>query len=110
MRSTGDGLFLLHGETGAGKTTLLDAVAFALFGRVPGVRNEAKRLRSDTAAPHTRTEVQLEFSVGPVRAIISRNPEYLRPKSRGTGETLERHRVVLRWVGVGTGRAFRPTD
>ena len=31
-----DGLFLLHGETGAGKTTLLDAVAFALFGRVPG--------------------------------------------------------------------------
>src|SRR3954454_24454544 len=31
-----DGLFLLHGDTGAGKTTLLDAVAFALFGGVPG--------------------------------------------------------------------------
>ncbi len=31
-----DGLFLLHGDTGAGKTTLLDAVAFALYGRVPG--------------------------------------------------------------------------
>jgi len=105
---TGDGLFLLHGQTGAGKTSLLDAVAFALFGRVPGVRNEAKRLRSDTAAPHTRTQVQLEFSVGPVRAVISRNPEYLRPKSRGTGETLERHRVVLRWVGVGP--AGFPTD
>ena len=31
-----DGLFLVQGDTGAGKTTLLDAVAFALFGRVPG--------------------------------------------------------------------------
>ena len=39
-----DGLFLLHGETGAGKTTLLDAIAFALYGRVPGVRGDAKRL------------------------------------------------------------------
>ena len=44
-----DGLFLLHGQTGAGKTTVLDAVAFALFGRVPGARNEAKRLHSDHA-------------------------------------------------------------
>ena len=33
-----EGLFLLHGETGAGKTTLLDAIAFALYGRVPGER------------------------------------------------------------------------
>ncbi|MDT7546205.1 MAG: repair protein SbcC/Rad50, partial [Actinomycetota bacterium] len=32
------GLFLLHGDTGAGKTTLLDAMGFALYGRVPGVR------------------------------------------------------------------------
>ncbi len=43
------GLFLLHGETGAGKTTLLDAIGFALYGRVPGVRGDAKRLRSDHA-------------------------------------------------------------
>ncbi len=46
-----EGLFLLHGETGAGKTTLLDAIAFALYGRVPGERGSAKRLRSDHAAP-----------------------------------------------------------
>ena len=40
-----DGLFLMHGETGAGKTTVLDAVAFALFGAVPGARGEVRRLR-----------------------------------------------------------------
>ena len=52
-----DGLFLLHGETGAGKTTLLDAIAFALYGRVPGERGSARRLRSDHAPPGTATEV-----------------------------------------------------
>ena len=49
-----DGLFLLHGETGAGKTTLLDAIAFALYGRVPGERGTARRLRSDHAAARHR--------------------------------------------------------
>src|SRR5580693_125515 len=44
------GLFLLHGDTGAGKTTLLDAIGFALYGRVPGERGKARRLRSDHAA------------------------------------------------------------
>src|SRR5487761_1050411 len=52
-----EGLFLLHGETGAGKTTLLDAIAFALYGRVPGERGGARGLRPDHAAargpPHT---------------------------------------------------------
>ena len=58
------GLFLLHGETGAGKTTLLDAIGFALYGRVPGERGKARRLRSDHAAPGTPTEVQLEATMG----------------------------------------------
>ena len=46
-----DGLFLLHGDTGAGKTTLLDAVAFALYGTVPGARLP----RGCAATPPTRT-------------------------------------------------------
>ena len=93
-----DGLFLLHGDTGAGKTTVLDAVAFALFGRVPGPRNEARRLRCDQAAPHQRTEVRLVATLGGSRVELTRSPEYHRPKTRGTGTTPERARVLLRWL------------
>ncbi len=93
-----DGLFLLHGDTGAGKTTLLDAIAFALFGRVPGARNEAKRLRCDRAEPATRTFVRLVATLGGHRVEIVRSPAYLRPKARGAGWTEEKHKVVLRWL------------
>jgi len=81
---SGSGLFLLHGDTGAGKTTLLDAMGFALYGRVPGVRNDAKRLRSDYAAADTNTEVQLEATLGGRRMRITRSPEYDRPKKSGS--------------------------
>ena len=95
-----DGLFLVQGDTGAGKTTLLDAVAFALFGRVPGPRNEAKRLRCDRAPVDNVTQVRLVATIGGHRLEIIRRPEYLRPKSRGAGSTLQRGRVSLRWIGA----------
>ncbi|MEP6560560.1 MAG: SMC family ATPase, partial [Nakamurella sp.] len=94
-----DGLFLVQGDTGAGKTTLLDAVAFALFGRVPGPRNEAKRLRCDRAPAEVVTQVRLEATIGGHRLEITRRPEYARPKSRGAGTTLQRGKVTLRWLG-----------
>ncbi|WP_029135354.1 AAA family ATPase [Nakamurella lactea] len=97
------GLFLLHGDTGAGKTTLLDAVAFALYGTVPGARGEAKRLRCDSADPHTRTEIELELTVGGRRLAIVRNPEYTRAKSRGDGVTTERAKVSLSWLDAPDG-------
>src|ERR1700741_981841 len=90
-----EGVFLLHGETGAGKTTLLDAIAFALYGKVPGVRGKAKRLRSDHAAAEVRTEVRLEGTVGGRRLGIPRRPDQERPKRSGTGTTKEHASVIL---------------
>lgn len=104
----GAGLFLLHGPTGAGKTTLLDGLGFALFGRVPGVRNAAKRLRADQADAALRTEVQLEVTLSGRRMRITRSPQQERAKARGSGTTVEPARVLLEelvegdWVCVST--------
>ncbi|MGH3763396.1 AAA family ATPase, partial [Actinophytocola sp.] len=95
-----DGVFLLHGDTGAGKTTLLDAVAFALFGAVPGVRDQAKRLRCDYADPAVVTEVRLELTVRGHRLRLVRCPEYPRPKKRGGGTTKQPAKASLTWVGA----------
>ncbi|MFI0463473.1 AAA family ATPase [Saccharopolyspora sp. 5N102] len=97
-RLGGDGLFLLHGDTGAGKTTLLDAVAFALYGSVPGARGEVKRLRCDTAKPDTITKVVLELTVQGQRLRLERSPEYQRPKKRGDGYTTQQAKASLTWV------------
>jgi DNA repair protein SbcC/Rad50 len=101
----GAGLFLLHGETGAGKTTLLDAIGFALYGRVPGERGKARRLRSDHAAPGTPTEVQLEATIGGRRMRITRKPEQQRPKRRGGGTTTEQAKILLEEADRDTWRA-----
>jgi exonuclease SbcC len=90
-----EGLFLLHGETGAGKTTLLDAIAFALYGRVPGERGGARRLRSDHASPRTATEVELEATIGRRRLRVTRKPEQARMKKSGNGVTTEPASVRL---------------
>ncbi|GLZ41205.1 SMC family ATPase [Actinokineospora sp. NBRC 105648] len=99
-RLAAEGLFLLHGDTGAGKTTVLDAVAFALFGAVPGARAEAKRLRCDYADPDTHTEVTLELTVQGHRLRLTRSPEYERPKRRGGGTTKQNAKASLTWVGT----------
>jgi exonuclease SbcC len=100
------GLFLLHGETGAGKTTLLDAIGFALYGRVPGERGKARRLRSDHAASGAPTEVQLEATMGGRRMRITRKPEQQRPKRRGGGTTTEQAKILLEEAAQGTWRAI----
>jgi len=99
------GLFLLHGETGAGKTTLLDAIGFALYGRVPGERGKARRLRSDHAASGTPTEIQLEATLGGRRVRITRKPEQERPKLRGTGTTTEQAKILLEESSGGPWRS-----
>ncbi|MFC3960615.1 AAA family ATPase [Nocardia jiangsuensis] len=98
-----DGLFLLHGQTGAGKTTVLDAIAFALYGRVPGARAESKRLHSDHAPVHIPPSVSLEATLGGRRVRIGRTPEFERPKRRGDGTTKEQPKATLTWLdGRGT--------
>ncbi|MDA0566583.1 SMC family ATPase [Streptomonospora sp. S1-112] len=100
------GLFLIHGPTGAGKTSVLDAVCFALYGRVPGVREAAKSPRSNHAAPGVAPRVELELTVRGRRLSISRSPAWQRPKKRGTGTTEEKAKVVVselvdgRWRGL----------
>ncbi|WP_394276497.1 AAA family ATPase [Luteococcus sp.] len=104
------GLFLINGPTGSGKTSLLDAVCFALYGNLPGVRS-SKSLHSQHAAPTAKPEVELVFSVGARRFRVVRSPEYQRPKLRGTGTTKQQHTVVLTelvdgaWLDRGSGRA-----
>lgn len=92
---TNAGLFLLHGDTGAGKTSLLDALGYALYGRVPGARMQAGRLRSDHASADLPTEVGLEFTAAGRRLRVSRAPEQQRPKRRGDGVTRSPARVRL---------------
>ncbi|TDE29477.1 SMC family ATPase [Actinomadura sp. 6K520] len=102
------GLFLIQGRTGAGKTSILDAVCFALYGQVPGVRNAVKGLRSDHAAPGTGPGVVLETTIRGRRLRITRSPAWERPKLRGTGTTAEHAKVILEeledgtWVGLTT--------
>ncbi|WP_043731574.1 AAA family ATPase [Nocardia asiatica] len=93
-----DGLFLLHGQTGAGKTTVLDAIAFALYGRVPGARGESKRLHSDHAPEHTPPQVTLEATLGGRRLRLTRSPEFQRLKRDGTGLRTINPKATLTWL------------
>jgi DNA repair protein SbcC/Rad50 len=108
------GLFLLHGDTGAGKTTLLDAIAFALYGQVPGARARDARLRSDHADAGTRTEVELELTLRERRLRIVRRPPQERAKLRGEGTTREGHACTVEELDAASGEwttlAARPDE
>src|SRR5690606_23697293 len=106
------GLFLVHGPTGAGKTSVLDAVCFALYGGVPGVRGAARALQSTHAPPDLRPEVALEFTVRGRRPRITRSPAWRRPKKRGSGTTEEKAKVAVAEHTDGTWRpiTLRPDE
>ena len=93
------GLFLLSGSTGAGKTSILDAVCFALYGAVPGVRG-VKTLKSQHADDEAAPEVVLEFSVRERRFRVRRSPEWSRPKRRGSGTVTEKAAATLAEIGT----------
>ena len=84
------GIYLIAGDTGAGKTTIFDAITYALFGQASGDnRDDVKLFRCKNARPETKTEVDLTFVYAGKEYRIVRNPEYMRPKSRGEGLTKE---------------------
>ncbi len=96
-RLSAHGLFLLNGPTGAGKTSVLDAVCFALYGSVPGARQEGKRLRSDHAEPAQEPSVTCEFSAQGRHFEVTRSPAWDRPSARGkNGFTTQQAKTLLR--------------
>ncbi|MGZ4467166.1 MAG: AAA family ATPase [Nocardioidaceae bacterium] len=97
------GLFLMTGPTGAGKSSVLDAICFALYGQVPGVR-AVKTLKSQHAAADARPEVVLDLSIRDRRFVIRRSPEWSRPKRRGDGTTVEKAQASIIETTDGTER------
>ncbi|MFC9352316.1 AAA family ATPase [Arthrobacter sp. NPDC057013] len=104
-RLSAQGLFLLNGPTGAGKTSVLDAICYALYGSVPGARQDGKRLRSDHADTAAEPRVTCEFTARGRRFEVSRSPAWDKPSARGRNgfttqqaKTLLRERVAGEWV------------
>lgn len=94
-RFGGQGLYLITGDTGAGKTTIFDAIAFALYGEASGDVRRSDMFRSKYAREDVPTYVEFTFLYRGKTYVVKRNPEYYRPKGRGSGYTLQKADAVL---------------
>lgn len=89
------GLFGIYGQTGSGKSTIFSGMTFALFGEASKSEQDRTSLRSDHAAADVATEVEFVFDVGERRFVVVRQPDQMRPKQRGEGETKSAHEAHL---------------
>ncbi|MEQ9142890.1 MAG: SMC family ATPase [Parvibaculaceae bacterium] len=89
------GLFGIYGQTGSGKSTIFSGMTFALFGEASKSEQDRTSLRSDHAAADVATEVEFVFDVGERRFVVVRQPDQMRPKQRGEGETQSAHEAYL---------------
>lgn len=89
------GLFLLEGPTGSGKSTIIDAITFALYGKVAQESADAERIHSHHADPREIPVVTLVFETQSGLYRVRRTPRFERPKSRGTGLTVQQPSVKL---------------
>ena len=89
------GLFGIYGQTGSGKSTIFSGMTFALFGEPSKSEQDRTSLRSDHAAADLATEVEFIFDVGDRRFVVVRQPDQMRPKQRGEGETKSVHEAHL---------------
>lgn len=94
-QATDAGLFGIYGPTGAGKSSIFSAMTFALFGQSAKKEQPASSLRSDHAAADLLTSVALVFELDGRRYLVRREPDQMRPRVRGEGETAHLHAAWL---------------
>ncbi|CAM8620305.1 SbcC ATPase involved in DNA repair [Acidimicrobiia bacterium] len=82
------GLYVVTGPTGSGKTTIFDAMAYALYGEVPGARDKGD-VRSQHAHADATCSVVLRFAVDGEVHRVERTPEQFRPRLRGDGDPVK---------------------
>lgn len=92
------GVFLITGDTGAGKTTIFDAITFALYGKASGSGRAGNMMRSQYAAPTTKTFVEYRFFYRDSIYTVRRNPEYVLTVQQKNGkirQSLKSEEVTL---------------
>ena len=82
------GLYVVTGPTGSGKTTIFDAMAYALYGEVPGARDKGD-VRSQHAHADATCSVVFHFAVDGVAYRVERTPEQFRPRLRGGSDPVK---------------------